>query len=232
VAGEAEFFDLDELSKATRLGDWMFSQFRGLVRGRVAEVGAGIGTFSSRLLPHSDELCLIEPDGRGADELRRRFGADPKVTIVQDEVPGSALLGAGGFDMVLAQNVLEHIADDAAAVQEMADAVVPGGSLCLLVPAHPRLYGSLDRAYGHHRRYTRTRLRELVEDAGLDVRSLYSFNLLGVAGWLVKRHGREPRLDARSLRAYEALVRFWRPLEERLRPPVGLSLVAKTVKPG
>ena len=228
----SESFDLDELSKATRLSDWMFDQFRELARGRVAEVGAGIGTFSSRLLAQSDELLLIETDPRAAEELQRRFGSDPKVTISQEEVPGCELLAAGGFDMVLAQNVLEHILDDGAAVREMADAAVPGGAVCLLVPAHPRLYGALDRRYGHHRRYTRARLRALLEDAGLEVRSLYSFNLLGVAGWLVKRRQREPRLDAPSLRAYEALVRFWRPLEERRRPPVGLSLVATAVKPG
>jgi len=229
-AGEAEFFDLVELSKATRLCDWMFSQFEPLARGRVAEVGAGIGTFSARLLPEADELLLIEPAARGADELKRRFASEPRVTISQDTVPGCPPLAEGGFDLVLSQNVLEHIADDAAAVREMGSAVAPGGSLCLLVPAHPRLYGSLDRAYGHHRRYTRRRLRALVEDAGLAVSALYSFNLLGVAGWLVKRYQREPRLDPRSLRAYEALVRFWRPLEERVRPPAGLSLVVKAVK--
>jgi hypothetical protein len=30
---------------------------------------------------------------------------------------------------------------------------------------------------------------------------------------------------------YEALVRFWRPIEERVRPPFGLSLVVRARKP-
>ena len=82
--------------------------------------------------------------------------------------------------------MLEHIADDHAAMAAMARTLRPGGRLTALVPAHPRLYGPLDRAFGHYRRYTRERLRDVVEAAGLEVERLYSFNLLGVLGWLAK----------------------------------------------
>jgi SAM-dependent methyltransferase len=228
----AEFFDLEQLAKATRLGDWMFEQFSDAAHGRVAEVGSGIGTFSERLLRHGvDQLLLIEPARRGLEELERRFGADPRVELSADFVPGCQPLQAGGFDFVLSQNVIEHIEDDAAAVHEMGQALAPGGTLGLLVPAHPRLYGNLDAAYGHHRRYTRERLSSIVTAAGLRVESLYSFNLLGVLGWLVKRRQTQPSLDPGSIRAYEAIVRFWRPLEQRVRPPAGLSLIVRGVRP-
>jgi hypothetical protein len=70
-----------------------------------------------------------------------------------------------------------------------------------------------------------------VRDAGAELTSLRSFNALGVPGWWLA--GRTHALDITEgpLRAYEALVRVWRPLEERLRPPVGLSLVARARKP-
>lgn len=99
--------------------------------------------------------------------------------------------------------------------------------MTLLVPAHPRLYGRLDRRYGHFRRYDRDRLAGLVDAAGLELLELRSFNALGIAGWWAKGRAGQPELDERSLRAYEALVRLWRPLEERMRPPFGLSLVAQ-----
>jgi hypothetical protein len=116
-------------------------------------------------------------------------------------------------------------------VAAMAEALRPGGTLGLLVPAHPRLYGALDRRFGHERRYTRGHARDIVERAGLQVERLYSFNMLGVAGWLVNRHRRNPSIDARSLRAYELLLPPFRALERRRTPPFGLSLVVHARKP-
>jgi SAM-dependent methyltransferase len=132
---------------------------------------------------------------------------------------------------VLCQNVLEHIDDDAAAVADMAAALRPGGRLALLVPAHQRLYGSLDLAYGHRRRYEADELRGLIEAAGLEVDELAPFNLLGVAGWWASNRTAAGRIGRGSLRAYEALARAWRPLETRLRPPWGLSLIAQAHRP-
>ena len=51
-------------------------------------------------------------------------------------------------------NVLEHIEDDAAAVRRFRSVLPEGGRLVILVPALPALYGSIDEAIGHFRRYT------------------------------------------------------------------------------
>jgi SAM-dependent methyltransferase len=228
-------YDLDELAEARRLADWMFEQFRPLVSNDTAEVGAGIGTFSARLLGAGVErLLLVEPDPALAAELERRFGSDQRVELVRDSVPGSPTLArdAGRFGFVLCQNVLEHVPDDGGAVRELAAALRPDGMLGLLVPAHPRLYGSLDREYGHERRYTRERLERLIADAGLELVELRSFNLLGVAGWWWKSRRGARGLGHRSLRAYEALLPLWKPVERLLRPRAGLSLIAVARRSG
>ena len=233
-AGE-ELWDLERLAGAKGLGDWMFSLFSGHARGTVAEVGAGIGTYSRRLLDAGvDHLLAIEPEPACAEALERRVGADPRVTVARETLPGSPALArlAGSCQLVVCQNVLEHISDDGAAVTAMAAALAPGGRLTLLVPAHPRLYGRLDCRYGHFRRYDRARLRALIAGAGLELCELRSFNAIGVAGWWAKNRGGEPALDERSLRVYEALLKLWRPLEERFRPPFGLSLVAQAQRRG
>lgn len=223
-----ELWDLRRLAGARRLSDWMFSLAVDHARGTVAEVGAGIGTYSTRLLDAGVErLLAIEPQPACADGLERLVGADPRVTIARETLPDSqALAGLNGrCQLVLCQNVLEHIEHDDRAIQAMAAALAPGGRLTLIVPAHPRLYGRLDRRYGHCRRYDRGRLLALAEGAGLEVVDLHSFNALGVLGWWAKNRLRNPSLDAGSMWLYELLVRVWRPIEERLRPPVGLSLV-------
>jgi len=222
--------ELETLGRARRLGDWMFEQLAGAVRGRVAEVGAGIGTFSDRLLAAGvQELLQIEPEPGCAAVLERRYENDSRVTLVREELPGSITLKrrAGEFDFVLCQNVLEHIEDHAAAVAVMAGALRPGGELALLVPAHPRLFGTLDAAYGHHRRYTKELLSLLIEDAGLEVDRLHHFNALGIPGWWLKNLTGSSGIGPLALGAYELAVAAWRPLERRLSPPLGLSLIAR-----
>lgn len=230
-----ELWDLENLREARRLCDWMFEQCSAYVGGEVAEVGAGIGTFSERLLANPDvtRLLLIEPEPPCAEVLARTYAGDPRVTVTRETLPDSPALRerAGQVDFLLCQNVLEHIDEEVPAVRAMAEALRPGGHLTLLVPAHPRLYGNLDRAYGHHRRYTRERLQGVVAQADLEIEDLYSFNLLGVPGWWLNRFRRSPNISRNSLRAYEALLRVWQPIERRRRPPWGLSLIAHARKP-
>ncbi len=226
---EQELWDLESLARARRLADWMFDQFALAVRGAAVEVGAGVGTFSARLLAAGVEsLLLIEPEDDCADVLAERFGGDPRVRLARERLPDAESLIAqpGSFDFVLCQNVLEHVREDARAVEVMATSLRPGGRLAVLVPAGPRLFGSLDRAYGHERRYTREALRGVLERDTLRVTDLYSFNALGIPGWWAKNRAGATSLGARSLSVYEALLPLWRPVEQRLRPPWGLSLIA------
>ena len=212
----------------------MFDQLPRDRGPRVLEVGAGIGTFSARLLDTgAQELLLIEPEDACVAELESRFGADPRVEVRAELLPGAPSLSGrdGHFDFALSQNVLEHIEDDGAAMAAMARALRPGGRLMALVPAHPRLYGSLDRAYGHHRRYTRERLRAITEGAGLEVERLYSFNALGILGWWARSRTRSTGIGSSPLRVYEALLAAWRPIEERVDLPFGLSLVVHARRP-
>jgi SAM-dependent methyltransferase len=231
--GDDDLWALRRLAEAQRLQDWMFSVLRPSGPGPMLEIGAGIGTFSTRLLEAgADPLLLVEPEDACAVELRARFSGDARVEVAQETLPGSPALRsrAGSFRYALCQNVLEHIEDDVAALTAVVDALEPGGEVAVLVPAHPFLFGRLDRRFGHFRRYTRERVRALVAGAGAELTGLRSFNTLGVPGWWVA--GRTEWLDISegSLRVNEALVQAWRPVEEVLKPPLGLSLVARARK--
>jgi SAM-dependent methyltransferase len=235
AAAHDELWDLENLRTARRLCDWMYEQFDPYVGARTVEIGAGIGTFSARLAarPEMQELVLIEPEPPCAAVLERDFADDARITVARDVLPESPALRerAGQVDFVLCQNVLEHIGAEIPAVRAMASALRPGGRLTLLVPAHPRLYGNLDRLYGHHRRYTREHLAEVVAGAGLELDRLYSFNLLGIAGWWANRSRSSPGISRRSLQMYELLLRAWQPVERRMQLRWGLSLIAHARKP-
>jgi SAM-dependent methyltransferase len=225
---EAMREDLEAIRAARRFGTWMFSQFAADVRGDVAEVGAGIGTFSDRLLSRGiRSLLMMEPDPQSAEALAPIAARDPRARVVRDSLPDARSLEPKGFDFVLCLNVLEHIEDDAAALATIRAALRPGGDLGLLVPAHPRLFGPLDERYGHYRRYTPDRLRAVLRDADLDVRELRRFNMLGIPGWWLKNRRPDARLDRRSLLLYDGLVPIWRRVERAVGPPAGLSLLVR-----
>ena len=231
---DAELWDLRNLAGARRYCDWIFEQFEDEVGGSVAEVGAGIGTFSDRILARGVErLLLVEPEAACMEVLSDRYAGDPRVELAAEEVPGSQALEAppGRFDFIICQNVLEHIPDHAGALRALAAALRPGGRLGLLVPANPRLFGPLDAAYGHERRYEAASLRRLVGEAGFEVEALYPFNLPGVPAWWLRSRLGGSGVGGRSVRLYEGVVRLWRPVERRWRPPAGLSLIVRARVP-
>jgi SAM-dependent methyltransferase len=233
AAGD-DLWDLRNLAQARRLCDFMTEQFPADTGTRAVEVGAGIGTFSERLLARGvEDLLLIEPDAACNAELEQRFAGDRRVAVRAELLPDAPSLAErpGTFDFALAQNVLEHIEDDHAAVAAMARGLRPGGTLMALVPAHPRLYGPLDRSFGHFRRYTPERLRAITESAGLTVERLYRFNVLGILGWWAKNRSGAEAIGSSPLKVYEALLAAWRPIERRIDPPVGLSLIVHARRP-
>jgi SAM-dependent methyltransferase len=87
----------------------------------------------------------------------------------------------GRFDAVTSFDVIYHawVADDRAAVAEMARVLRPGGVLLLRVPALEALRGAHDVEVQSRHRYTRGELRGLLETAGLRVlRATYCNSVL------------------------------------------------------
>jgi len=75
----------------------------------------------------------------------------------------------GCVDIVVALNVLEHIEDDTAALQQIFRILKPGGYAIIEVPADPELYDFYDAQLKHFRRYTLDDLSLKAKDAGFDL---------------------------------------------------------------
>src|SRR6266545_4637283 len=172
---------LEDLSAARRYRRYLFSQLAPYLGQNVLEVGAGLGDFSAQLVDR-ERLVVSDSDPVCLRALEERFSGRPGVEVVSGEP--AELKVEPPVDTVVAINLLERLADDAAALRGMAETVVPGGNLLVLVAGYPQLAGPFDRALGHVRRYTPDGLRAAVEAAGLlpeVVRPVFGQSVLCVA---------------------------------------------------
>jgi SAM-dependent methyltransferase len=186
----------------------------------------------SAFLTDRERLVLSDTDPHYVDRLRQRFGRLPNVAIASLRLPAfDETLACERLDTIICLNVLEHVHDDQLSLGTMRRLLQPGGRLVLLVPALPAIYGSLDRALGHFRRYTPAELERKYDAAGLRLRHREYFNLAGVPGWwFTGRVLRREIIPRGALRWYDALVPLFR-LERLLPWRVGQSLIAVGERP-
>jgi SAM-dependent methyltransferase len=227
--------DLTAMAQGGNYYRWILREFRPHLGRRILEVGAGSGTFAAHLLAEADpeRAVLLEPATNLQPFLRGRFAGDSRVEVISLPLPAAQeALSTTPFDSVVSVNVLEHIPDDGEALAIMAGLLRSGGALLLFVPALPGLYGSLDAAFGHHRRYTRRELAGKLEAAGLGVRRIVYVNLPGALAWFVSgRILRWPTLRPGAVRLYDRLaIPLIAAVERRIRPPLGQSLLAVAEK--
>ncbi len=225
--------ELDALAEAKNYYAWVLRQFEPYIGRNVIEVGAGIGTFSEFIIgaPTVESLVAIEPALNTFPHLETRFSANPKVSVRKGYLSEHKQTLAG--DSIVAVNVMEHIPDDAEFLRDAYASVISGGHLLLFVPALPALFGTLDVAFEHHRRYTRTSARKVIEAAGWKPIRISYMNLPGIAAWFMAgRVLKKTSIAARDARTYDRfVVPLMSRIESLVEPPIGSNIVAIARKP-
>jgi hypothetical protein len=93
-----------------------------------------------------------------------------------------------------------------------------------------KIFGSVDKALGHYRRYDAAQLRAKMEQAGFRVERILEFNRISRPGWYwVGRLRKRPTISPIQVRLFDRLVWLWRRLDRWLPwPPT--SIIAVGVK--
>ena len=221
--------DLEIMAGAKNYRQWMYRRLSPHIGQNVLEIGAGIGNFTKLLL---DREFVVATDNFEpcVEYLNKHIGDRLRAPALVFDASGdvSPELSKFDFDTIVCLNVLEHIEDDFKALGRMHRMLVPGGRLVLLVPAFQFLFGTVDRALGHYRRYTRKGLLPLMERAGFVIEESFYMNSIGMAGWfwnnrIIKRHEESKT----QIGFFDRYIAPLAELGERiLPPPAGLSLIA------
>jgi SAM-dependent methyltransferase len=146
-------FEFAALQEARNYRAALAREFGPNLKGRVMEVGAGIGQMTAAFatLPGVAELVAVEPDARFHDGFR---AGNPKIRLVPGVV--ADLKDPGDWDAMVAINVLEHIEHDLDELKRWKSLLAKRrGAVCLFIPARPEIYALIDKDFGHFRRYTR-----------------------------------------------------------------------------
>ncbi len=220
--GELEIF-----AEAVHWKRYLRSMLAGYLRGRVLEVGAGIGANTRVLCAEGrGEWVCLEPDAA----LSARARVPEGVVWIRGSI--ADLPPAELFDCILYLDVLEHIADDGGELARARDHLRPGGVLAVAAPAHQSLYTPFDARIGHYRRYDKCGIRK----AGPEGMALETLRYLDAAGLLASAGN---RLLLRQSDPSRGQVLFWnrvlvpcsRVLDPLLGYRLGKSILAVWRKP-
>jgi len=219
--------DQERMKRAKNYFAWQSRLVTRELGQRVVEVGCGLGNFTSSLLDRELVVALdVEPDC--VERLKARYPNRSNLMAFTCNAEHDSFREFARYkpDSCVCLNVLEHIAEHRQVLEDMANMLVPGGVIVLLVPAFPSLYGPIDEKLGHERRYTRKSMFELAQQAGLRIRKARYMNTVGFFGWWMNSH--IFKREAQSATQIEIFDRFvvpvMAPIESLIPPPFGQSL--------
>ncbi len=223
---------LDTLAHTPRFNHWMAEVIQPFIGPHVLELGAGIGNLTQHFSRGRLSYVATDIDPEHLARLRTRYQSRPNLQVRHCDitVPGDFVPFAGRMDTVICLNVVEHIADDQRALEQIASTLKPGGNAIVLVPQGQSVFGSLDEVLGHHRRYSEEDLRRKMEGAGLRVERMIHFNRVTRPAWYLNGRLWKKRSFGRiQLWAFDHLVWFWR-LVDGLLPWESVSIIGIGVK--
>lgn len=186
-------------------------------------IGCGSGEYNATAAAMGLRVIACEPESNAFAIAKRTAPADCELHPC-----GLMELRTQPADFIVMHDVLEHIEDDAAAVDALAALLVPGGTAIISVPAYQWLFGHHDVQLGHYRRYTRSsllaRLRGRFE---IQAARYYGAALIPVALWFSRIARKSYPLASAGTGLTHAAMRWVCQLESRIPMPVGTSVIAR-----
>ena len=139
----------------------------------ILEIGCGTG-HNLEMLAHFGAVSALEVDPAARAVAEKRLGKP----VLSAPLPQLNGVQRHHFDLIGSFDVIEHIEDDAGAVNAIAECLKPGGKFVATVPAHQWMWSAHDEVNHHKRRYSKGGLKRLFEQSPLKLEAIGYFNSL------------------------------------------------------
>jgi len=222
------------------VGKRMFiSNFIKSKPGAVLDIGCGTGAMLEYLSRTSEDVVGIDNNllpilySKNRSGVKRLVACDARFISMKDNA----------FDLVIASDLLEHIAEDEMVLSEIARILKSKGKLIVTVPAFAFLWSKHDEAAHHVRRYNIDLLRIKIQKANLTVERISYTNIFAFPLILLLRNfkrfasfGREPETDFFYTPPFlNSFFIFCYKLEamllKKINFPFGVSILGVFIKP-
>lgn len=215
------------VKKASNYNKWIYDSISPYVGRRVLDVGCSVGNITKHFLD-KERLIGIDVDGEAIRIIKKDFKNKRNFSAEVLDISNKKVLvlKKEKIDTVVSFNVLEHIVDDRKAIKHTYEILQPKGRFVFLVPAHQILFGTMDKADHHVRRYSKKELIDKLEKAGFEVEKQFWFNFPGIFAWFINGKILKVRVASENQYSwYDKLVPVVRTFEQIVKPPVGLSII-------
>ena len=201
----------------------------------ILDIGCGDGLF----FPELEEFGRpwgVEPDANLLSS------SNPYVDRIKVEGFGPDYAAPVQFDLMVMMDVIEHIADDAAALEHAYSLLAPKGAVIITVPALQALWSQHDVVNQHFRRYSPSSLRGVLENSGFKIKE-FGFYFGWAAFPMMIRRWLQPAQSSNTDDVYQVTIphpiinksmylmsRIEQGVQRVLPLPVGSSLFAVAEK--
>lgn len=223
---------LETISKADKFNRWMFDIIYPYCKGKILEIGSGIGNISQFFIEENTSITLSDIRENYCSQLKERFSDSPVldevllIDLTYPDFENRYKEYEKTFDTVFALNVVEHIEDDALALKNCYFLLKDGGTLLILVPAYQSLYCRFDHELGHFRRYTKRTLRKVFELNNFHIKDSRYFNVMGILGWIFSGMIlRKKTIPEGQMDLYNKLVPVFKIIDKTFLQSFGLSVI-------